>query len=172
MNRPLRTVEIRVNGNLCREEVPQSMTLLDFIRERTGLSGTKKGCDNGDCGACTVLLNGRAVLSCMMLACQAEGCEVLTIEGLAAGDSLHPVQRAFVEAGAIQCGYCTPGMVMATVGLLATNPQPTEEEIRAAMIGHLCRCSGYERIVKAVGMAAEALAACRQKIEEVPECTG
>ncbi len=152
------TATIRINGYEYREDVRSDMTLLDFIREGTQLTGTKKGCDNGDCGACTVLLNGKTVLSCMMLALQADGGDVVTIEGIASGDGLHPVQKAFVDAGAIQCGYCTPGMVMAAIGLLSLNPNPTEAEIRSAMVGHLCRCSGYENIVKAVGMAAKTLA--------------
>lgn len=159
-------LEFRLNGCRYREEIDPGMTLLEFIRERAGFTGTKKGCDNGDCGACTVLLDGKAILSCMMLAIQANGREVLTIEGLAPGGDLHPVQRAFIEAGAIQCGYCTPGMVMAAVGLLAENLDPTEEEIRSAMVGHLCRCTGYVNIAKAVGMAAKKLAECRDSAKE------
>lgn len=152
------TTVIRINGYEYWEDVRSDTTLLDFIRDRAQLTGTKKGCDNGDCGACTVLLNGKAVLSCMMLALQADRCDVITIEGLTSGDGLHPVQQAFVDSGAIQCGYCTPGMVMAAIGLLSVNPCPTEADIRLAMVGHLCRCSGYKNIVKAVGMAAKSLA--------------
>ena len=149
---------IKINEKDYSAEVNSCMTLLDFIRETACLTGTKKGGNNGDCGSCTVLLDGTAVLSCMMLAHQAEGHSVTTIEGLAEASDLHPVQKAFVEAGAIQCGYCTPGMVMAAVGFLSENSDPTPEEIRRAMVGHLCRCSGYENIVKAVGIAAKRMA--------------
>ena len=159
---------IRINEKVYSAEVNSCMSLLDFIRNVAHLTGTKKGCDNGDCGSCTVLLDGKAVLSCMMLAHQAEGHSVTTIEGLAEADDLHPVQKAFVEAGAIQCGYCTPGMVKAAVGFLSENSDPTSEEIRHAMVGHLCRCSGYENIVKAVGFAAKHLAdiAVRTKFDQ------
>ena len=149
---------IKINEKYYSAEVNSYMSLLDFIRDVACLTGTKKGCNNGDCGSCTVLLDGKAVLSCMMLAHQADGCSVTTIEGLAEADNLHPVQKAFIEAGAIQCGYCTPGMVMAAVGFLSENSDPTPGEIRNAMVGHLCRCSGYENIVKAVGIAAKYLA--------------
>jgi carbon-monoxide dehydrogenase small subunit len=152
------TVTICINGQEYTHEIKTSMTLLDFIREKACLTGTKKGCDNGDCGSCTVLLDGKAVLSCMMLAVQADGASVLTIEGLADKDGLHPIQKAFIDSGAIQCGYCTPGMVMAALALLSVNPSPAESEIRAAMAGHLCRCSGYENIVKAVDAAAKIMA--------------
>ncbi len=151
------TVSIKINGFQFFEECNTDMTLLDFIREKAILTGTKKGCDNGDCGACTVLLDGKAVLSCMMLAVQADGHEVLTIEGLTTENGLNEIQKSFVKAGAIQCGYCTPGMVMATVALLSENPDPSEDEIREALVGHLCRCSGYENIVKGVKLAAKAL---------------
>lgn len=151
------TVNMKINGFQFSEECSTGMTLLDFIREKAHLAGTKKGCDNGDCGACTVLLDGKAVLSCMMLAVQADGHEVLTIEGLTTENGLNEVQKSFVKAGAIQCGYCTPGMVMAAVGLLSENPDPSEDEIRKALVGHLCRCSGYENIVKGVKLAAKAL---------------
>lgn len=152
-----KTVNMKINGFQFSEECSTGMTLLDFIREKAHLAGTKKGCDNGDCGACTVLLDGKAVLSCMMLAVQADGHEVLTIEGLTTKNGLNEVQKSFVKAGAIQCGYCTPGMVMAAVGLLSENPDPSEDEIRKALVGHLCRCSGYENIVKGVKLAAKAL---------------
>lgn len=150
---------IQINGCEYTANIASNLSLLDFIRNVATLTGTKKGCDNGDCGSCTVLVDGKAVLSCLMFAKHAEGHSVVTIEGLAncCGD-LHPVQKAFIDAGAIQCGYCTPGMVMAAVGLLSENPSPTTEEIRNAMVGHLCRCSGYENIVKAVEIAAERLA--------------
>ena len=118
---------LKINGKEYSADVPAGMTLLDFIRDVVYLTGTKKGCDNGDCGSCTVLIDGRAVLSCITLALQAEGHSITTIEGLASGEGLHPVQRAFVNAGAIQCGYCTPGMVMAAVAFLSENNSPTEE---------------------------------------------
>jgi carbon-monoxide dehydrogenase small subunit len=155
-----KTFRIILNGTEYEDEFDGRMTLLDFIREKAKLTGTKKGCDNGDCGACTVLLDGRAVLSCMMLAVQADGCSVTTIEGLRGTDGdLHPIQRAFVEQGAIQCGYCTPGMIMAAAGLLSSNPDPGEEDIRRAIKGHLCRCTGYENIVKAITAAAKGIRA-------------
>jgi carbon-monoxide dehydrogenase small subunit len=159
-------VAIRVNGYEYQEEVRSDTTLLDFIREKAHLTGTKKGCDNGDCGACTVLLDGKAVFSCMMLAVQADGCDVTTIEGIASSDCLHPVQRAFVDTGAIQCGYCIPGMVIGAVGLLSENPKPSEEEIRSSMAGHLCRCGGYENIVKAIKTAAKTLSGCSDDAKE------
>lgn len=144
------SISIKVNGEDYKKEIPAGMSLLDFVRDVLNLTGTKKGCDNGDCGSCTVLLNGRPVLSCVMLAVEADGCEVLTIEGLSRGGDLDPVQKSFIEHGAIQCGYCTPGMVLAARALLDKNPRPREEEIREAIKGHLCRCTGYEQIVRAV----------------------
>lgn len=148
-------VRIMINGRECRAEIPGNMTLLDFIRDTANLTGTKKGCDNGDCGTCTVLLDGRPVLSCLMPAAEADGCEVLTIEGMSLGGDLHPIQRSFIESGAIQCGYCTPGMVLAARALLDENPRPTEGEIREAIKGHLCRCTGYHQIVKAIREAGD-----------------
>ena len=127
-----------------------------FLREQLGLKGTNVGCDTSSCGACTVLVDGESVKSCNQLAVQADGCEVTTIEGLASGDELHPVQQAFHEQHALQCGYCTPGFVMASVSLLAENPNPSEEEIREALEGNLCRCTGYHNIVEAVQAAARA----------------
>jgi carbon-monoxide dehydrogenase small subunit len=156
-------LSIRINGIVYREENSESLTLFDFIRNTSRLTGVKMGCNNGDCGACTVLLDGHAVLSCMTFAAQAEGLDVTTIEGLSKDGFLHPVQKAFVDAGAIQCGYCTPGMVMAAVALLKDNPAPGLSEIREAMSGHLCRCTGYGNIVKAVELAAKELAKCNIK---------
>lgn len=152
-----KVIKINVNGEDYEAEVSVHKTLLEFIRENLGLIGTKKGCDNGDCGSCTVLLNGKPVNSCIVLAVEADGEKVLTIEGLAKGDKLHPIQEAFIESGAIQCGYCTPGMVMAAKGLLDENPDPTEKEIRESIVGHLCRCTGYDQIVRAVRMSANHL---------------
>jgi carbon-monoxide dehydrogenase small subunit len=125
-------------------------TLLDVLRDGLGLTGTKKGCDSGECGACTVLLDGIPILSCMTLACEVEGKKIQTIEGIAKGGELHPVQEAFVECGAIQCGFCTPGMVLAAVALLKSNPTPTTDEIKKAISGNLCRCTGYIKIIEAI----------------------
>lgn len=152
-----KNIKVVVNGQAYEKEVAVQKTLLDFLREDLNLTGTKKGCDNGDCGSCTVLLNGKAVSSCIMLAVEADQCEVLTIEGMSWGEQLHPIQTAFIESGAIQCGYCTPGMVMAAKALLDVNPRPSESEIREAIAGHLCRCTGYDQIVKAIKMAADYL---------------
>ncbi|MBF7084466.1 (2Fe-2S)-binding protein [Desulfallas sp. Bu1-1] len=150
-------IKVTVNGEYYEKEVVVHKSLLDFLRDDLNLTGTKKGCDNGDCGSCTVLLNGKPINSCMMLAVEADGCEILTIEGIAGGKELHPIQKAFVESGAIQCGYCTPGMVMAAKALLDENPDPSETEIREAIVGHLCRCTGYDQIVRAIKKAASYL---------------
>ena len=132
-------------------------TLLDILREDLGLTGAKNGCESGECGACTVLMNGAAVNACLVLAGQADGCAVETIEGLSKSGQLHPIQQAFVDAGAVQCGFCIPGMVMASKALLDHNPQPQEEDIRQALAGNICRCTGYTKIIQAVQMAAEEL---------------
>lgn len=150
-----KVINVKVNGESYQKEVAVNKSLLDFLRDDLNLTGTKKGCDNGDCGSCTVLLNGKAISSCIILAVEVNGCEVLTIEGMAKGNELHPIQTAFIESGAIQCGYCTPGMVMAAKALLDENPNPSETEIREAIVGHLCRCTGYEQIVKAIKKAAD-----------------
>jgi len=143
-------IELTVNGRVYRLDVKTETTLLEVLRENLGLLGTKKRCESGDCGACTVLLDGKAVNSCLLLAVEAAGRSVTTIEGLAAEGELHPLQRAFVEKGAIQCGYCTPGMILAAKALLDENPHPTEAEIREAIAGNLCRCTGYAKIVEAI----------------------
>lgn len=147
-------MKLRVNGEPVQLLVEEDETLLDVLRDRLFLTGTKRGCGEGQCGHCTVILNGKAVNSCLTLALEAEGSQVLTIEGLAQGNSLHPIQKAYVEAGAIQCGYCTPGMVMAIYSLLQRNPQPSEEEIREGIKGVMCRCTGYYKIVEAVKTAS------------------
>ena len=147
---PVQTIQLRVNGYLHEVRVKPSETLLDVLRNQLELTGTKEGCGLGECGACTVLLDGKPVNSCLILAMEAEGSDILTIEGLAEGENLHSVQKAFVEGGAIQCGFCTPGMVMATVGLLEENPKPSREEIKKGLIGNLCRCTGYKKIIEAV----------------------
>jgi carbon-monoxide dehydrogenase small subunit len=149
-------IGITVNGTRHEAEVEPRRLLVYFLREEVGLTGTNVGCDTSSCGACTVLLDGESVKSCTVLAVQADGREVTTIEGLADGDALHPVQQAFHEQHALQCGYCTPGFVMATVSLLQENPSPSEEEIRHALEGNLCRCTGYHNIVRAVEAAARA----------------
>ena len=145
-----------VNGTGREAEVEPRQLLVYFLREQLGLTGTNVGCDTSSCGACTVLLDGESVKSCTLLAVQADGHEVTTIEGLADGDALHPVQQAFHEQHALQCGYCTSGMVMAVVSFLQENPSPTEEEVRLGLEGNLCRCTGYHNIVKAVLAAAGA----------------
>ena len=147
-------MKLRVNGEPVQLLVEEDETLLDVLRDRLFLTGTKRGCGEGQCGHCTVILNGKAVNSCLTLALEAEGSQVLTIEGLAQGNSLHPIQKAYVEAGAIQCGYCTPGMVMAIYSLLQRNPQPNEEEIREGIKGVMCRCTGFYKIVEAVKTAS------------------
>ena len=144
-------VSIEVNGRPVTEEVPDRTLLVHFLRDTAGLTATNLGCDTTSCGACTVLLDGESVKSCTVLAAQADGHAVTTVEGLAASDgSLHPVQRAFREQHGLQCGFCTPGMIMASVSLLADNPKPTREEVRAGLEGNLCRCTGYHNIVSAV----------------------
>jgi carbon-monoxide dehydrogenase small subunit len=149
-------VELTVNGGSQRHDVEPRTLLVQFLREVVGLTGTKIGCDTSSCGACTVLVDGESVKSCTMLAAQADGSEVTTIEGLARGDDLDPVQAAFHEEHALQCGFCTAGMVMATVSLLDEIPHPSEREVRLGLEGNLCRCTGYHNIVRAVLAAAEA----------------
>lgn len=153
MKRPVR---MKINGETHELMVDDRSTLLEVIRYQVGLTGTKKGCDNGECGACTVIKDGRSVVSCLVLAVECEGSEIETIESLAADGELHPLQKAFVEHGAIQCGYCTPGMIMSARALLRENPRPSERDVRAGINGNLCRCTGYAKIVEAI------LAASRQ----------
>ena len=152
----MRRIAITVNGARHELELEPRELLVYVLRERLGLTGTNVGCDTSSCGACTVLLNGESVKSCTVLGVQADGTDITTIEGLATNGELHPVQQAFHESHALQCGYCTPGMVLATVSLLAESPHPSEEEIRSALDGNLCRCTGYHNIVKAVQAAAGA----------------
>ena len=147
-------VAITVNGVRREADVEPRMLLVDFLRDHLGLTGTKIACDTSQCGSCTIHLDGSAVKSCTVLAVQADGGEVTTIEGLASNGSLHPVQEAFHEQHGLQCGFCTPGMIMATVALLEGSPNPTDEEIRHGLEGNLCRCTGYENIVRAVHEAA------------------
>ena len=149
-------IAVTVNGAVHEAEVEPRTLLVYFLREQLGLTGTNVGCDTTSCGACTVLVDGESVKSCTVLAVQADGLEVTTVEGLADGDELNVVQQAFHENHALQCGYCTPGFVMATVSLLKENPNPTEDEIRHGLEGNLCRCTGYHNIVRAVQAAARA----------------
>jgi aerobic carbon-monoxide dehydrogenase small subunit len=151
-------VAMKVNGKQMSGDVEDRTLLVDFIRDTLALTGTHIGCDTSQCGACTIHLNGRAVKSCTMLAAQAEGADIVTIEGLAQGDKLHPVQQAFTECHALQCGFCTPGMIMASVGLLKDTPKPSDEEIYHGLEGNLCRCTGYINIVKAVKRASQLMA--------------
>ena len=150
-----RDLELKVNGEDYTLEVEPHRTLLEVIRNDLGLTGTKLGCGGGECGACTVILDGKAVKSCLMLALDARGKEIWTIEGLSRAGDLHPLQRAFVERGAIQCGFCTPGMIMASKALLDENPHPSEQEIKDALAGNLCRCTGYVKILEAVSSVAK-----------------
>jgi carbon-monoxide dehydrogenase small subunit len=146
---------VEVNGRLVERSVEPDLRLLDFLRDHLGLVGTKCGCGIGECGACTVLLDGMPVNSCLTLAAQCDGRAVRTIEGLSTGRILHPVQEAFLDADAVHCGFCTPGMVMSTVALLERVPDPTDDEIRTALSGNLCRCTGYHQIFEAVRLAAK-----------------
>jgi carbon-monoxide dehydrogenase small subunit len=148
-------LRLRVNGEEHEADVWEGESLLYALRERLGLYGSKNACEQGECGSCSVLLDGSLVCACLVLAAQAEGHEVVTVEGLAGADGLHPVQEAFVEAGAVQCGFCTPGLVVAATDLLRQNPDPSDDEIREALSGNLCRCTGYAKIFDAVRMAAE-----------------
>ncbi|HHY37455.1 MAG TPA: (2Fe-2S)-binding protein [Clostridia bacterium] len=150
------SIMVNINGSDAEYEVDSSDTLLSLIREKAGLTGTKQGCNTGECGSCTVLVNGKPVNSCLMLAVEADGAQITTIEGLSA-NGLHPVQQAFIDAGAVQCGYCTPGMVLAAKALLDSNRSPSDDEIKRAIDGHLCRCTGYKKIIDAVKIASKKL---------------
>lgn len=150
-------VNVTVNGQQYQRRVQPRMLLVDFLRDELGLTGTHIGCDTGHCGACTVMMDGVTVKSCLLLAGQANNSEVLTIEGVSAGGKLHPLQQAFLDHQALQCGYCTPGMILSSLFLLNRNPNPTEDEIRRAIDGNLCRCTGYLGILKAVKAAIPAL---------------
>ena len=147
-------IELQVNGEVLTLAVAPDALLIDTLRETADLTGSKKGCATGDCGACTVLLDERPVTSCLVLSATAVGKEIVTIEGLADGDNLHPVQQSFVDFGAVQCGYCTPGMIMMAAALLDEEPDPTNEQIKAGLAGNLCRCTGYSKIIDAVHSAA------------------
>jgi carbon-monoxide dehydrogenase small subunit len=158
MNKKIR---VTLNGKRTDLDVPAHRLLLDLLRDEIGLTGTKEGCGTGDCGACTVLLNGKPVNSCLIFSGELDGADIVTIEGLKIGPELHPVQKAFIRDGGAQCGYCTPGMLMMAKSLLDENPDPSDEEIRFALAGNLCRCTGYAKIVQAVQDAAAELRARR-----------
>lgn len=157
-------LEITVNGKHLERKVDGDQRLIDFLREELGFTGVKEGCGVGECGACTVLIDGESVLSCLTRVAQVDGKEVLTVEGLAEGEDLHPVQQAFVETGGVQCGFCTPGFIMVAVELLERNPDPSREEIREWIEGNICRCTGYVKIVDAIELAAERMRTEREKV--------
>ena len=150
-------INLTVNGVRHEFEVEPKMKLVDLLRNQLGLTGTKEGCGKGECGACSILLDGELVSSCLIMAFQADGKEILTIEGLGSSGNLHPIQQAFIDNGAVQCGYCTPGMILAAKALLDRNPEPNEEEINRGISGNLCRCTGYQKIVDAIQDAADRL---------------
>jgi carbon-monoxide dehydrogenase small subunit len=147
-------ISLRVNGEKCETEIWEGESLLFVLRERLALPGSKNACEQGECGSCSVLLDGTLVCSCLVLAAQADGHDLITVEGLGGDGRLHPVQEAFAETGAVQCGFCTPGLIVATADLLETNPDPSDDEIREALSGNLCRCTGYAKIFDAVRLAA------------------
>ena len=159
-------ITVRVNGLSETQEIESNRTLLEFLRDDLNLTGTKEGCNEGECGACMVLLNGRAVNACLVLAVEANRAEVTTIEGISGTADLHPLQRAFLAHSAVQCGYCTPGMIITAFGLLKDNPRPTEADVRQALSGSLCRCTGYRQIIDAVLEAADAMRA-EKAVQEV-----
>lgn len=156
-----RTITTTVNGEDYTRVVNVNMTLVEFLREELHLNGTKEGCDEGECGACTIIFDGHPFNSCLVLAVEADGHEITTIEGLAHDDRLHPIQEAFLEIGAVQCGYCTPGMVLSAKVVLDEFPDPTEEQIRTGIEGNICRCTGYNRIVAAIQLASKKISAAR-----------
>jgi carbon-monoxide dehydrogenase small subunit len=156
-------VKITVNGDVHEVHVEPMTTLLDVLRDELNLTGTNRGCNQGDCGACTVHMDGKAINACLVLAVDAGGASIVTIEGLAHSRNLHPLQKAFVDEGAVQCGYCTPGMIMTAAALLDAHPHPTDEQIREGIEGNLCRCTGYESIVRAVRAASVANGSARRR---------
>ena len=151
----MKQIKMTVNGKIYELQVKPWATLLDILRDELGLTGTKEGCGLGECGACTVIMDGKTVNSCLVLAPEADEKEIITIEGLAQGDKLHPIQEAFMEQGGLQCGFCTPGIILSTKALLDENPKPTDEEIRRGIAGNFCRCTGYTKIFESVKAAAQ-----------------
>lgn len=151
----MKTIQLQVNGKSVRQEIADNRLLIDFLRYDLDLTGTKEGCSVGVCGACTVLIDGQPVSACLTLAVSVDGCEVTSIEGLANGDQLHPLQRAFIEYGGFQCGICTSGQILSAKALLDTNPHPSRAEIQAWMMGNLCRCTGYYKIIESIQAVAE-----------------
>ena len=147
-------IQARINGNWMERETRPDRMLLDFLREDLGLTGTKKGCEEGECGACTIIMNGKAMLACLIPVSKADGADILTVEGIAEEGRLHPLQEAFWEEGAVQCGYCTPGMLLSAKALLDQNPVPKVQEVKEAISGNLCRCTGYSKIIRAVVTAS------------------
>jgi carbon-monoxide dehydrogenase small subunit len=156
-------IKLMVNGVIYEVTIEPQRTLLEVLRNNLGLTGAKKACDTGDCGACTVLVDGKPVASCLVLAVEAQGKDIITIEGLAKGGKLHPLQQAFVDHGAIQCGFCTPGMILSSKALLDRNPKPTENEVKDAIVGNLCRCTGYAKIIEAILAASQTLIKDRER---------
>jgi carbon-monoxide dehydrogenase small subunit len=154
---PKQTINVRINGQAQEVAVESHWTLLETVREALGFTGSKEGCGTGDCGACSMLVDGRLVTSCLMLAPQADGMDITTIEGLATNGTLHPMQQAFIDTGGVQCGFCTPGMIMMAKAFLDENPNPTRQEVKEGLGGNLCRCTGYVKIVDAVMAAAETM---------------
>jgi carbon-monoxide dehydrogenase small subunit len=152
---PKQIINVRINGQAQEVAVESHWTLLETVREALGFTGSKEGCGTGDCGACSMLVDGRLVTSCLMLAPQADGMDITTIEGLATNGTLHPMQQAFIDTGGVQCGFCTPGMIMAATSLLGENPDPSLNDIRRGLAGNLCRCTGYTKIFEAVQLAAQ-----------------
>ena len=155
-------ISLIVNGEEQTLAVDVTATLLDVLRDDLGLTGTNRGCNEGECGACTVLLDGKAIASCTKLAVDASGCKIVTVEGLRKNGVLHPIQQAFIDQFAVQCGFCTPGMIMSTLALLNENPNPNENEIRDALRGNICRCTGYHKIIEAIKQARDVLLAQKQ----------
>ncbi len=151
----MKKIELKVNEKAYTVEIEEDTRLLDLLRDKLGLTGTKEGCGEGECGACTVIMDGETVDSCLVMAFQAEGKEIITIEGIKGKDGIHPIQKAFIEEGAVQCGFCTPGMVLSAKALLDKNPSPDRKQIKEAISGNLCRCTGYNKIVNAVEKASK-----------------
>ncbi|WP_027633016.1 (2Fe-2S)-binding protein [Clostridium hydrogeniformans] len=163
----MKNISLIVNNKICNVNIEEDLRLLDLLRDKLNLTGTKEGCSEGECGACTVIMDGELVDSCLVMAFQAEGKEILTIEGVQNGEEIHPIQKAFLDVGAVQCGFCTPGMVLAAKSILDKNPNPNRDYIREGISGNLCRCTGYNKIVDAVEIAASYLNNDIDKAKEI-----